>query len=434
MHDSARNKLILNDIISGLENGKKVVVVTERKEHIDTLNQYLKQRYEVITLSGEDSDSSKLNKWKVLKEGNYQVLITTGQYFGEGSDLQGVECLFLVYPFSFEGKLIQYIGRVQRSEIKPTVYDYRDYQIEYLEKLFQKRNDFYKQLYLHGSLFGQPEKEDKNLKITFVYEERISFQIDELDFHYGKIRFKHLIPDNSMEVIFEIENQEIRPEFSVLKTYFAKALKTQKVKIDVLAKFLNGVPITISASSNDLNKINREIIDSVKFQFVTKGIIGRVPVDKENLLDLKSIQGQNQPQLFQSEQDLLDDLLRNEKVKHYRQLVYLSKRHESHTLKLRFVLSPFSFVFLLSGDRQYHIVWETLNSEEATYIWHTPKNLTALKHKLKQIDADIAKIRENGRQAYVESQPEYFSRIVHDYSDNQKGFVIWKDFLEEKLL
>lgn len=31
-----------------------------------------------------------------------------------------------MYPFSFEGKLIQYIGRVQRSEIAPTIYDYRD--------------------------------------------------------------------------------------------------------------------------------------------------------------------------------------------------------------------------------------------------------------------------------------------------------------------
>ena len=96
-----------------------------------------------------------------MKEGNFQVLITTGQYFGEGSDLQKIECLFLVYPFSFEGKLIQYIGRVQRSEVTPVIYDYRDHKIEYLEKLFQKRNAYYKKFYLQETLFNQPQNEEK---------------------------------------------------------------------------------------------------------------------------------------------------------------------------------------------------------------------------------------------------------------------------------
>jgi superfamily II DNA or RNA helicase len=130
VHDSARNRLIINDLTEVLNSGRKAVILTERKEHIETLNQYLKQKYETITLSGDDTENNRNAKWKVLKEGNYQVLITTGQYFGEGTDLQNVECLFLVYPFSFEGKLIQYIGRVQRSEIAPTIYDYRDYKID----------------------------------------------------------------------------------------------------------------------------------------------------------------------------------------------------------------------------------------------------------------------------------------------------------------
>ncbi|MGI8584366.1 MAG: TOTE conflict system archaeo-eukaryotic primase domain-containing protein [Chitinophagaceae bacterium] len=112
VHDSARNKLILDDVTSELKTGKKVVIITERKEHIDSLYQYLKQSYEAITLTGEDSENNRSAKWKLLKDGNYQVLITTGQFFGEGTDLQNANCLFLVYPFSFEGKLIQYIGRI----------------------------------------------------------------------------------------------------------------------------------------------------------------------------------------------------------------------------------------------------------------------------------------------------------------------------------
>lgn len=38
-----------------------------------------------------------------MNAGNYQALITTGQYFDERVDLKNASCLFLVYPFSFKG-------------------------------------------------------------------------------------------------------------------------------------------------------------------------------------------------------------------------------------------------------------------------------------------------------------------------------------------
>ncbi|WP_430907466.1 TOTE conflict system archaeo-eukaryotic primase domain-containing protein [Maribacter sp. 2-571] len=99
VHDSERNRNIVADITSEVSTGKRAVVITERKEHIATLYQFLKQKFEVIALSGDDSESDKSLKWKILNSGNYQILITTGQLFGEGTDLQNVTCLFLVYPF-----------------------------------------------------------------------------------------------------------------------------------------------------------------------------------------------------------------------------------------------------------------------------------------------------------------------------------------------
>ncbi len=115
VHDTSRNELILKDIYSVLNSGKKAIIITERKEHITVLYNYLKLNYEVITISGEDKDKSRQAKWNLINKGDFQVIITTGQFFGEGSDIQNVSTLFLVYPFSFKGKLIQYIGRVQRS-------------------------------------------------------------------------------------------------------------------------------------------------------------------------------------------------------------------------------------------------------------------------------------------------------------------------------
>ena len=157
VHDSARNRLILNDVTTELNKGNKAVIITERKEHIATLYQFLKQSFETVILSGEDSESSRKVKWKILNEGNFQALITTGQFFGEGTDLQSISHLFLVYPFSFKGKLIQYIGRVQRSEINPVIYDYRDYKIDYLNRLFMKRNTYYRHLDKNASLFDEQE-------------------------------------------------------------------------------------------------------------------------------------------------------------------------------------------------------------------------------------------------------------------------------------
>lgn len=69
-------------------------------------------------------------------------------------------------------------------------------------------------------------------------------------------------------------------------------------------------------------------------------------------------------------------------------------------MKIRFVLSPFLFVFLLSGAEQNHIDMETLDNEEATYIKHIDKDITKLKYKLKEIDLSINVIRNEGRKQF----------------------------------
>lgn len=430
VHDSARNQLILNDVIFELNAGNKVVILTERKEHIASLQQYLKQAYDTIAISGEDLESQKKSKWTAIKNGDFQALITTGQYFGEGTDVQNITTLFLVYPFAFEGKLVQYIGRVQRSEIAPTIYDYRDRNILYLEKLFQKRNAYYNKIKTNDLNTGSDESEAISGKIN----ERIEVPIETLEFKFGSIAFKYRCElSNDEEIDFEIENLNIRPEFSVLKPYFIKFLKKDSVNIHIQATVQHNRLIFKSAASLDLDKINREVIDSVKFRFLNKGIIKGVPSGKINLLDAEQLQGGEAQGLYGSEEVLLENILSLKHYKHHRHLRYLSKIHESAILKLRFVLEPFSFVFLISGVQRYHLVWETLDTEEATYIWHIEKAMHELTLKVKEIDRLLGEIRINGRQAYLDTNADNFSRVVHDYSDDPKGFILWKDLLEEKL-
>lgn len=433
VHDTARNKLILEDVKTELNKGKKVVIITERKEHIDSLYQYLKQSYEAITLSGEDSESNRNLKWKVLKDGNYQVLITTGQFFGEGTDLQNANCLFLVYPFSFEGKLIQYIGRVQRSEVTPAIYDYRDYKIDYLNKLFLKRNIYYRKIDKQATLFDEPTEGVSVSTNTITFEQKIKIPIDELEFRYGSIAFRFTNKEPNSELEFEIENLEVRPEFEVLKPYFIKALKSKNVKVDIYAEFENGKLVSQLATSNDIEKINSEVIEGVKFKFITKNILGFKPdTNSENLLTVNDLQNEKQ-QLYSDDQELLEDILKNKNFKHSRHLQYLAKQHERQFLKIRFVLSPFSFVFLLAGEQQFHIILETLDTEEATYLWHTDKSKQSLISKVKEIDQQLNVIRNKGRQVFMDTNPDNFSRVLHDYSDEKKGFIIWKGLLEEQI-
>jgi superfamily II DNA or RNA helicase len=111
------------------------------------LNFYLKRDFETIALTSDLPVAKRKQKEKQIASGHFQILIATGQLLGEGSDIRNLDTLFLVFPFSFEGKLIQYIGRIERGEeaIKK-VYDYRDRRIEILDKMFKKRKTYYNKL------------------------------------------------------------------------------------------------------------------------------------------------------------------------------------------------------------------------------------------------------------------------------------------------
>lgn len=124
------------------------------------------------------------------------------------------------------------------------------------------------------------------------------------------------------------------------------------------------------AFSSDLDKINRELVEAVRFRFVRKNLVGRIPdASSGGLLDIEELQHSGAgDKLFKSGEQLLDEILKLKDARHYHQLRYLAERHDRGVLKVRFVLLPFSFVFLLTGQEQYHLVWETLDTEGYLYL------------------------------------------------------------------
>src|SRR5690606_18515241 len=242
----------------------------------------------------------------------------TGQFFGEGSDLQNASCLFLAYPFSFKGKLVQYIGRVQRSEKTPGIYDYHDYKIDYLNRLFLKRNRHYRHFDKQATLFDEEMKTSTSQILTI--DKKIKVPISDLDFRYGAIAFSYETSEiGSLE--FEIANDDLRPEFDVLKPYFARALKSKYIQVEIYAEFENNGLVAQSAYSNDVEKINQELIENVRLRFVQKNILGKSPSSEtdKGLLELENLQEQNFS-LYKSEEELLNELLKNKNLKHFRQI------------------------------------------------------------------------------------------------------------------
>ena len=141
--DIGRNKMIADAIENEVSQKRRVLVITERKEHIDSLHYFLKKRVDMLVMTGTISERQKKYRNTRMDNGTFQVILATGQFFGEGVDTAHFDSLFIVSPISFEGKLIQYIGRLQRGSGEKRVFDIRDPHVEMLEKIFKKRMTVY---------------------------------------------------------------------------------------------------------------------------------------------------------------------------------------------------------------------------------------------------------------------------------------------------
>ena len=84
-----------------------------------------------------------------MNQERFQLLIATGKLIGEGFDWPAVSHLFLAFPFSWKGKLIQYVGRVQRvceGKTLAVVHDYFDDKVPMLKLMYFKRLRTYRSL------------------------------------------------------------------------------------------------------------------------------------------------------------------------------------------------------------------------------------------------------------------------------------------------
>ena len=151
--DQARNDLIFEDILSALEAGRSPVVITERKDHLETLADRLsKSAKNVIVLRGGMTARQSRAATEALattSDDQERVLVATGRYLGEGFDDARLDTLFLTMPVSWRGILAQYAGRLHRlhaAKRDVVIYDYVDEDEPMLAKMAVKRAAGYRSL------------------------------------------------------------------------------------------------------------------------------------------------------------------------------------------------------------------------------------------------------------------------------------------------
>lgn len=275
--------------------------------------------------------------------------------------------------------------------------------------------------------------------IKKVITETFFIPLKNVQFKLGCVSFEKKFKDYNKTIEISISNYNIREEFDAVKNYFANVLNTKKIQVTATIEITDNEITSVIAKSPEIDKIDKQLIDNVKFEFVkaTKKKV-TVEVDKslftmEEYFDTFGEENFKSNAFYSDEKELFEDLLKITNTKHYKHLRFLSSKHSHQTMKLRFVHKPFSFIFLIAGDRNYHLIWETLDTEEATYVWHIDNNLQALKTALRKIEDIINIIKVQGKTTYINSNDDPFRRIYHDYSELVDGFVKWKGELESVL-
>ena len=155
--DKSRSQKIVEDVADRVAEGKTPIVLTERREHADLINQLLVDKeIKTVVLRGAMRAKERKNANERLAE--TQVVVATGKYVGEGFDMPRLDTLFLALPIAWKGSLAQYAGRIHREfdgKNHVTIYDYVDSSLPMLERMFLKREKGYKAMGYQLSFVNQ---------------------------------------------------------------------------------------------------------------------------------------------------------------------------------------------------------------------------------------------------------------------------------------
>ena len=150
-NDQARTESIASEVRDAVGQGRKVLVLTERTEHLDAIKTELDGLLPVpFVLHGRMSKkqrSALVADLDALPPDAPRVLLSTGKLVGEGFDHPPLDTLVLAMPVSWKGTLQQYAGRLHREhacKADVRIIDFVDTGHPALLRMWDKRQAGYK--------------------------------------------------------------------------------------------------------------------------------------------------------------------------------------------------------------------------------------------------------------------------------------------------
>jgi superfamily II DNA or RNA helicase len=169
--DDARNQMIVEDVVAAVQANRFPVLLTERREHLETLAGLLNERVTHVFVMkggmGKKQRQELKDRITNLPADQSRVILATGRYLGEGFDDERLDTLFLALPISWRGTLTQYAGRLHRlntAKKEVVIYDYVDFEVPLLARMHGKRRASYKAL---GYEIELPQ-DNKTVQLTLV--------------------------------------------------------------------------------------------------------------------------------------------------------------------------------------------------------------------------------------------------------------------------
>jgi len=150
-NEATRNRRIAGDVLAAYREGRKVLVLTERTDHLPLLQEALGDEVEhCFVLHGRLSKKQRMAVFAeldALDESAPRVLLATGRLIGEGFDHPPLDTLVLAMPVSWKGTLQQYAGRLHREHADKQdvrIYDYAETDQPQLARMWDKRQRGYR--------------------------------------------------------------------------------------------------------------------------------------------------------------------------------------------------------------------------------------------------------------------------------------------------
>jgi superfamily II DNA or RNA helicase len=169
IQSSERNRAIASDVASALKEQRFCALLSDRKEHLNTLEPLLREKWPEESIYRIDGSTNQKLRTAILgnlrskaSEGRPFALLATASLLGEGFDMPELDTLFLAMPISFKGRLIQYAGRLHRfSEKKKSVriYDYVEPDHPLTAQMYRKRTAAYREMGYSIQFVGSDQKD-----------------------------------------------------------------------------------------------------------------------------------------------------------------------------------------------------------------------------------------------------------------------------------